>query len=271
MNRLSDLEIADQIKLKARKIGVDLCGIANVSDLKTAPSFILAPHMPDSGKGVGSRQGKLGLGPGEVSWPETAKSVLVLAVSHPESAPEMDWWYGKKSPSGNKILMNAAKALSSWIPETFGINTVHLPYHVEHGGIYLKDAAVLAGIGCIGMNNILLSPEYGPRVRLRALTLDSTLPPDGPTDFDPCMGCKLYCVKACPQNAFENKVFSKKDYYLDHLPGRTGHFSRPTCNTQMQKDVEEAEHQQVEGFDEPVKIVKYCRQCELACPVGKTE
>ena len=43
----------------AKKFGADLCGIADVSDLKSAPSFILAPQMPDSGKGIGSRQGKL--------------------------------------------------------------------------------------------------------------------------------------------------------------------------------------------------------------------
>lgn len=271
MERLSDKDIADQITAKAKKLGVNLCGIADVSDLKSAPSFILAPQMPDPGKGVGTRQGKMGLRPGEVSWPETAKSVLVLVVSHPEDSPEMDWWYGKKSPSGNRILMDVAKALNEWIPETFGINTVHLPYHVEHGGIYLKDAAVMAGLGCIGKNNIFLSPEFGPRVRLRAITLDHRLPSTGPSGFDPCIDCPVYCRKACPQEAFKNKIYYKKDYDLDYLPGRRGSYSRPTCNLQMGKDIEKAELEKVEGFEEPVKIIKYCRRCEFACPVGKVD
>jgi epoxyqueuosine reductase len=31
-----------------------------------------------------------------------------------------------------------------------------------------------------------------------------------------------------------------------------------------------AKEQVVEGFDKPVKVIKYCRACELACPVGKS-
>jgi len=50
----------------------------------------------------------------------------------------------------------------------------------------LKDAAVLAGLGCIGKNNLLLTPEYGSRVRLRAFTIDLVLPSTGPLPFDPC-------------------------------------------------------------------------------------
>jgi len=269
MKTLSDKQIADKIMKQAKKFGADLCGIADVSDLKSAPSFILAPQMPGSGKGVGSRQGKMELAPGEVSWPKTAKSVLVLAVAHPENKPEMDWWYGKKSPSGNRILMDAAKGLNEWIPENFGMDTIHLPYHVEHGGIYLKDAAVMAGLGCIGKNNMLLTPEFGPRVRLRALTLNISLPSNGPSDFDPCNECPVYCRKSCPQKAFKNRVFSKKDYSLDYLPGRNGYFSRPTCNVQMIEDNDVADVEQLDGFEKPVSIIKYCRRCETACPVGK--
>ena len=271
MQRPTDREFADQITNQAKALGVDLCGIADVADLKSAPSFILAPQMPDSGKGVGSRQGQLGLEPGEVSWPESARSVLVLAVSHPESAPEMDWWYGRKSPSGNRILVDAAKELTRYIQDQFGIHTVHLPYHIEHGGIFLKDAAVFAGLGCIGKNNILVTPEFGPRVRLRAITLDIQLPSGGPSGFDPCKTCPVYCRKACPQKAFKDQVFSKNEFDLDYLPGRTGRYSRPICNIQMIKDNDMAQSEPVEGFEEPVKIIKYCRRCELACPVGKTE
>ncbi len=271
MESLSDKEIADQIIFKAKNIGVDLCGFAHVLDLKSAPSFILAPQMPDIGKGVGSRKGKLGLGPGKVSWPKTAKSVLVLVVSHPEDSPEMDWWYGKRSPSGNRILMDAAKILDEWIPEKFGINTVHLPYHVEHGGIYLKDAAVMAGLGCVGKNNLFLTPEFGPRVRLRAITLDVSFPSNGPSGFDPCKTCQVYCRQVCPQKAFSNKIYHKKDYSLDHLPGRHGSYSRPTCNLQMEKNIDETTVEQIQGYEEPVKVVKYCRRCEFACPIGKIE
>jgi epoxyqueuosine reductase len=61
-----------------------------------------------------------------------------------------------------------------------------LSYFIETGGIYLKDTAVLAGLGCIGKNNMLVTPELGPKVRLRALLLEEDLTPTGPIDFDPC-------------------------------------------------------------------------------------
>ena len=271
MKPASPDKIADQILLKAIDFGADLSGIAAVESLRTAPSFVLAPKMTDAGKGVGTRQGIMEVAPGGVNWPDSAKSLVVLAVSHPEDRLEMDWWYGRKSPSGNKILMDAAKKLCAWIETELGIHTVHLPYHVEHGGIYLKDAAVMAGLGCVGKNNLMLTPEFGPRIRLRAITLDRELPPTGPTDFDPCHKCPMPCRRACPQKAFKTNTFKDHPLEIDFFPGRTGHYTRPTCNIQMEMDNDVAKETRADGFESPVKIVKYCRKCELACPVGKPE
>ncbi len=263
----SNEQMADQIKEKAKSIGADLVGFARVEDLKNAPAFTFAPKMP-FWEGVGSRDNELGLKPGEVAWPDDAQSVIVIAVEHPESKPELDWWYGRKNPPGNQILMDIIKTLCQWIPQTFGVGTFHLPYHVEKGGIYLKDAAVLAGLGCIGNNNMLVTPKYGPHIRLRALTLDALLPPSGPTDYDPCETCDAPCRQACPQGAFDEQLYIPEEYDQRQLPGRTGVFSRPTCNVQMTQDLDLAQEQVVQGFDAPVKLIKYCRRCEMACPVG---
>lgn len=126
----------------------------------------------------------------------------------------------------------------------------------------------MAGLGCIGKNNILVTPEYGPRVRLRAILLDLQIAATGPIDFDPCGACDEPCRKACPEKAFENIVFSAAELGLEHLPARTGCYVRSTCNLQMLKNNEDA----VEDIDPESggleKIIKYCRRCELACPVG---
>jgi len=46
-----------------------------------------------------------------------------------------------------------------------GINACPLPYRVEQGGILLKDAAVLAGLGVTGKNNLVITPQLaGPCV-----------------------------------------------------------------------------------------------------------
>ena len=269
MTRKKILQMSSALRQKAREFGASLAGFAAVEDLKSAPSFTFAPKMPGAGEGVGTRENKLGLKPGEVLWPEAAKTVMVIAVHHPEDKPDMDWWFGRVDPPGNRVLAAVVKQLCEYIPEKFGVNVVHLPYHVEKGGTYLKDASVLAGLGCIGKNNILVTPEYGPRVRLRALTLDVELPPTGPCGFDPCKGCEEWCRKACPQRAFDTQIYASKDYAQRILPGRDGSYARPVCNNQMDKDIEVAREQTVDGFEEPIKIIKYCRRCELSCPVGK--
>ena len=269
METKQSLRASSAILNKAKAWGASLVGFAGVAGLKEAPSFTFAPKMPGAREGFGTRKNELGLGPGEVAWPDGAKTVVVIAVAHPSDQPEMDWWFGRVDPPGNRVLARVVRELCVWIEANYDIRTTHLPYHVEKGGTFLKDAAVMAGLGCIGKNNILVTPEYGPRVRLRAMTLDAVLPPTGPSSYDPCAGCDAPCRRACPQKAFDNQVYTAEAYGQAHLPGRGGEYSRPVCNGQMQKDIDAAMEQTVEGFEDPIKVIKYCRNCEMACPVGK--
>lgn len=263
------LALSSRILAKARALGASLAGFADIDNLKAAPSFRFAPRMPASEGGVGIHPSQGGLKPGEVAWPAEARSVLVIAVAHPEAKPEMDWWFGPADPPGNRILADIVRRLCAWIGESSGIKTVHLPYATEKGGTFLKDAAVLAGLGCIGRNNLLVTPEYGPRVRLRALTLDARMPQGGPSGFDPCAHCDNRCRKACPQGAFTRKLYTAWQYGQSELPARTGDYSRPSCNVQMEKDEAVAVEETVEGFEQPAEIIRYCRSCELSCPVGR--
>ena len=263
------LATSSAILKKAKQLGVHLAGFANVDDLKGAPSFVFTPQLPGIGKVIGALEGEMELNPGEVKWPEEAKSILVVAVEHPEDKPELDWWYGQKSPTGNNLLINAVKALCEWVPANFDIDVFHFPYFIEQGGIYLKDVAVLAGLGCLGRNNLVVTPEYGPRVRLRAMTLSVPIPSTGPSGFDPCVQCDDLCRKTCPQHAFDEPIYSPETYNLAILPGRDGSYARPSCHIEMHKNGDEAREQIPEGFSESVMVVKYCRNCEWNCPVGK--
>jgi len=64
-------------------------------------------------------------------------------------------------------------------------------------------AAVAAGLGEIGSNGLVLTPEFGPRQRFFCLVTDAELPCDdvysGPAL---CTNCKE-CVSACPMTALE--------------------------------------------------------------------
>lgn len=271
MNMLDNakkLQCMSSIISKAKGYGANLAGICNVQDMKTAPSFTLAPKLPPAD--VGSRDSDLGLKPGEVFWPEDAKSAVIIAFVHPENKPELDWWFGEMDPPGNRHLIEINKKLSAWIEASYNIKAYPLPYHIEKGGIFLKDAAYYAGLGCIGKNNLLITPEYGPRVRLRAMLLSEELKSTGPLAFDPCNCCDGPCMKSCRTKAFSEIVYSTDIMQQEELPGRVGNYSRTGCNNQMVKNSESAEFKMMPGYsEEPVKVVKYCRNCEFSCPVGK--
>ena len=263
------LRLYSRILAKATDLGASLVGIANVGDLKNAPSFTVSPKMPPyNGVGV-YKEGMDTHGNGEVEWPEGAKSVIVIGYAHPKGKPELDFWYGNTSPMGNRKLIGIAKGLIQWLQKEYGISPFHLPYHIERGGIYLKDAAVYAGMGCIGKNNLLVTPRYGPRIRLRGLTIDVDLPSTGPIAFDACAYCDERCNRACPQNSFKEKLYTTEKFEREELPGREGDYDRILCNVQMKIDEENAKEEDVEGIKERVRVLKYCRVCEFSCPVGK--
>jgi epoxyqueuosine reductase len=229
---------------KAKALGASLAGIATVADLKASPSYPAYDKRPfyEEYKGV--------------KWNEAHKSILVWALHHPESEPVLDWW-SMKVPGftpGNGVMRLQSRKLRIWLGEELGINALSLPYQIEYGGAFLKDSAHLAGLGVIGKNNLLVTPQCGTRVRLRGIFMAAELEPTGPLDFDPCTGCDRPCHRACPQDAFQS-----------------GSFERPRCKKENDKREAEAEilDGSILGIDEPSSVTKPCRYCELACPVAQ--
>jgi epoxyqueuosine reductase len=232
---------------KARELGASLAGIARVEDLKASKSYGIYDRAPyyDEYKGV--------------EWREEHRSILVWALAHPPSEPVLDWW-SLKVPGftpGNRVLRKQSKKLRVWRGEELGITALSLPYQIEYGGALLKDAAVLAGLGVIGRNNLLVTPELGSKLRLRGIFMEADLEPTGPIEgFDPCTGCDMPCHSACPRGAF-----------------RSGSYERAICKQEMDQndaDVELLPGSTV-GIDEECEVIVYCRGCELACPVGRDE
>jgi epoxyqueuosine reductase QueG len=63
--------------------------------------------------------------------------------------------------------------------------------------------AALAGLGRRSRLGLLLHPEYGVWLGLRAACfLTEAIAPTGPVAGDPCEGCDAPCVSACPGGAF---------------------------------------------------------------------
>jgi epoxyqueuosine reductase len=198
----------------------------------------------------------------------------------------LDWWGQIRGQTlGNRRLMDLAESIARWLLEEQGIKARPLPYHVEKGGVFLKDSAILAGLGVLGKNNLLVTPEFGPRVRLRALFLNVELEPTGPADFDPCAGCGRPCQRACPNNAFESGSFCRPlclevqranelhdrvwvENWPDGLSFGEAH-DKPFGEAHDKPFGEAHDKPFGEAHDKPGEMVKYCRACELACPVAR--
>jgi len=66
--------------------------------------------------------------------------------------------------------------------------------------------AIDAGIGTCGRNGLLVSPEFGPNIRLCKVLTDMPLSPDKPIEFgveEFCKTCKK-CAIHCPSNALSH-------------------------------------------------------------------
>jgi epoxyqueuosine reductase len=245
--------------------GATLAGIASMEALRGSASHTIYRKM-GAYAGVGTVKADDALPDYQLfTWPDSARSVLVIGLSHPEDKPELDWWDGDGTP-GNRILIEIIKQTSQAIEKRLKVRTHKLHYYVQKGGIFLKDAAVLAGLGCIGKNNMLVTPSKGPRIRLRALLIDAEIGPSGPIDFDPCADCSVYCRRVCPEHAIDAKapIFQSNDI-SEPLPARDGAYHRERCNIRMEKD--DADSLKNVGGKQPV--VKYCRRCEFVCPAGR--
>lgn len=70
------------------------------------------------------------------------------------------------------------------------------------GELSHKMAAALAGLGWIGKSSLLITPEYGPGVRLTTLLTDAPFTTVGGCVESRCGSC-AECVEACPVQAIK--------------------------------------------------------------------
>jgi epoxyqueuosine reductase len=153
-------------------------GIVRLEDVLNGPSYQDNPEGPAITTQLDDVEG--------FAWPAKAQTVLALGLYHPEKDPRLDWWE-QGDTLGNRRLRETSEFLKQWLQEEYHLNAYPLPYDSEKGGLFLKDAAVLAGMGIIGRSNLFLHPEWGPRIRLRSILLEGELPTTEALDgFAPC-------------------------------------------------------------------------------------
>jgi len=219
-------------------------GIVGLKDVLQSPSHKANADDPEMTDGPDAEQ----MG----RWPVWAQSVLVLGLYHPEEDLRLDYWE-RGNTWGNRRLREIMAWLRHWLSWTYHVSAYDLPYQAKRGGLFLKEAAALAGIGVIGRNNLLIHPKWGARIRLRAILLEGEFPATGVLEhFSPCRNCKVFCQKACPVNAFPR-----------------GKYNRLICREQMNTDLRnQRRYGEINEYGTQNFVIRTCRACEMACPVG---
>lgn len=116
--------------------------------------------------------------------------------------------YEVVNPRINDITLNIANALikvgyqALMVPASHTVDAPNLTGLFSH-----KMAANLAGLGWIGKNCLLITPDRGPRVRWGTVLTDLPVQPTRQAAGKGCGGCTL-CVTSCPAGAFTGRSFN---------------------------------------------------------------
>ncbi|MBY8988093.1 MAG: epoxyqueuosine reductase [Candidatus Lokiarchaeota archaeon] len=213
-------KLTDEFNAYCNKIGIDIIGFSDPTKFNKFDK----EYKPDS-------------------YLKKSKTVIVIGFHLYDLS--LDAWSKdeKKEKSyhfTDSILVNQCHQIKSFLAKR-GFKSKIISYEP---GLYLKDAAVLAGIGPIGKNNLIITKKFGSQVRLRALVTEAELWYGTPIHESVyCRYCNI-CVDSCPAGALERGKYNKdlcRNYCLANL-----------------KYISE-------------NTVIWCNKCIESCPVGKTK
>lgn len=182
--------LTQQVKKISAFFGASLCGVCKVDERWLYSSSFVGDEN-------GGRSEKLDL-------PKSYKYAVVLAF-------EMDYEsirYSPAHPASVAVGLGYSKmAFTSGLVAQYirGLGFKAIPCGNDTG--LSIPLAIDAGLGEIARNGLLITPAFGPRVRLAKIFTEMPLVPDTPIEFgvwEFCRICKT-CANKCPSKSIENE------------------------------------------------------------------
>jgi len=266
---------SEAIKAKAKSLGTDLVGIA---DGTTMDQFPPDPENPRT--------------PSDITEIDGAR-VIVLAKRISIATSRLPAWNDQHKFYGDELLISALEELALdlvfWLEDN-GVPGLLVPYHhvdplkfkkgkdtqATHP-LSAEHAAVEAGLGTLGLNHQLITPEFGPRVILGLVMTSADIEPDTRIEAALCRGPECgRCLKACPADAVQHwdRDWQSCDrfrspfgfeFLSDYLT------SILTEEDQLKQIAKLRGMESSEIFQAMLRgsgIITGCRRCADVCPVG---
>jgi len=278
------LKLKDEIKKYAiEKLDMDYCGIANVERLSGAPQGNRPTDLLPGAKSVVVMAVKLSLG-----------AVQTIFRAYEDGLRHAQCIYGTYAYSlfPNYYLKFAAYEMARFL-EKKGYMSTPVPSGPGSAGAPLSNrhAAVAAGIGEFGWLSIVMTKDYGPKIRIVSVITRADIEPDpmypGQTFCNP-EKCGI-CVKICPTQAISptrSKTVKMGDRELTY-----GWVDFPRCMIGTQglttktlgfKDFDFPENPTVQDVQKALQEMDprqkgeviggvpayHCGKCLAYCPVG---
>lgn len=149
-------------------------------------------------------------------YPDTRSVIVIgLPVHLPviETTPSI--YYHELYQTLNRLLDQYTFQMAEWLngkgyPSIFvprdGYGSIDVLLAKPIAFFSHRHAAYLSGLGTFGVNNMILTPGYGPRIRFGSVFSSAELPPDPVMEEDLCTQC-MRCVEMCPSNALGGDLY----------------------------------------------------------------
>lgn len=159
------------------------------------------------------------VGIGDMSSVENCnfKTGISVAVSLPKNviidlqeAPTQEYYnlYHSLNSKLNEIVMAGEEFLKKEGFEAYAQTTDRVKVSQDKTTpLPHKTVATKAGLGWIGKNCLLVTPQYGSAVRISSLLTNASLECDEPINQSRCGACSL-CVKKCPAQALKGTLWN---------------------------------------------------------------
>ena len=191
--------ITDKIKKVAVYFGADLVGICRL-DMRWVYSHTYEGETPylvgGSKKPVGESK------PQEI--PGEFQYAIVMAF---EEEYDMIKHYPSYIDNAVASMGYSRMAFTNLLISTFIQNLGYKAIDCTQNDVAISiPMAMQAGLGELGRNGLLITPQFGPRVRISAVITDLLLVADPPIEFrvtEFCNVCKK-CARMCPSQAIMN-------------------------------------------------------------------